>query len=246
MTSDLKNRIHSGSLILVNPDYGCSDLQNEMVTVHPSFPDIQLEKEAAHMLSLCMESIHGWDGIVPVSGYRPHSEQQKIFDDCLKQDGPEFTSQYVAIPGHSEHETGLAIDLGKKQEKIDFIRPDFPHEGICQVFRDAAAKFGFIERYAEEKQSITHISSEPWHFRYVGIPHAAIITQHHLSLEEYIDLIRSYPYELSQYYSSYSAADHAEYRISSIGADIPLPANRTVRISGDNISRLILTEMIRR
>ena len=85
----------------------------------------------------------------------------------MRESGRKFTETYVAVPGHSEHETGLAIDLGLKQDVIDFIRPEFPYEGICQRFRQLAPKYGFIERYPKGKEEVTGIGQEPWHFRYV-------------------------------------------------------------------------------
>ena len=66
------------------------------------------------------------------------------------------------MPDCSEHQTGLAIDLGLKIEKIDFIRPDFPNTGICGNFRKIAADFGFIALYSKSKEHITGITS--WYF----------------------------------------------------------------------------------
>ena len=103
----------------------------------------------------------------------------------LLENGEEFTNKFVARPGHSEHQTGLAIDLGLKQPDIDFLRPNFPYEGICQTFRELAADYGFIERYPVGKEAITGIAHEPWHFRYVGVPHAKIMVDHNWTLEEY-------------------------------------------------------------
>ena len=85
------------------------------------------------------------------------------------ENGEEFTNQFVARPGHSEHQTGLAIDLGLKQPDIDFLRPYFPYKGICQTFRELSTDYGFIERYPAGKEAITGIAHEPWHFRYVGV-----------------------------------------------------------------------------
>ena len=96
-----------------------------------------------------------------------------------------FRSTYVALPGHSEHESGLAVDLGLKKDVIDFIRPDFPYDGICGVFRELAPDYGFIERYPRGKEAVTGIGHEPWHFRYIGTPHARILTESGLVLEEY-------------------------------------------------------------
>ena len=78
------------------------------------------------MLTDLLRTLHAEDSIVPVSGYRTMEEQRQIFSDSLRENGEEFTYQYVAVPGCSEHQTGLAIDLGERREEIDFIRPDFP------------------------------------------------------------------------------------------------------------------------
>ena len=109
--------------------------------------NMKLQRRAVILLNELMEKLHGWEHIVPVSAWRPHKEQQNIWDTSMRKSGREFTETYVAVPGHSEHETGLAIDLGLKQDVIDFIRPEFPYEGICQKFRQLAPKYGFIERY---------------------------------------------------------------------------------------------------
>ena len=67
---------------------------------------------------------------MPVSGWRSHAEQKQIWDDTLAKEGEAFTRAYVAWPGCSEHESGLAIDLAEAAEEIDFIRPAFSYDGI--------------------------------------------------------------------------------------------------------------------
>lgn len=185
--------IHTGSLILVNQDHGYQeDPAAAMVPVTEEHPEILLHRSAAVLLNQLMEELNGWDSMVPVSGWRSLAEQQKIWDSSLEENGLKFTQTYVAYPGHSEHQTGLAIDLGLKQEHIDFIRPDFPYKGICQRFREMAATYGFVERYPQAKASVTKIGHEPWHFRYVGVPHAQIMVQRGLVLEEYINETRQF------------------------------------------------------
>lgn len=112
----------------------------------------------------------------------------------MHENGAEFTRKYVALPGCSEHQTGLAIDLALRADSIDFIRPEFPYDGICGRFRALAADYGFVERYQSGKEDITGIAAEPWHFRYVGRPHARIMCDMGLCLEEYVEYLRSYPY----------------------------------------------------
>lgn len=180
--------IHSGNLILVNQLHPCreEDIKHTLVAACQESSGVLMEKRAVSRLSRLMEHIDGWAQITAVSGWRSKEEQRFIYSQALKENGTEFTRQFVALPGHSEHQTGLAIDLGLKQPDIDFIRPAFPYSGICQTFRNKAPLFGFIERYPAGKEAITGIAHEPWHFRYVGLPHSIIMTKLGYTLEEYI------------------------------------------------------------
>lgn len=190
-----QKQIHAGSLILVNSQYDFhSDPDEFLIPVRESSPDILLQRRAVTLLEQLMLEIHGWNDITPVSGWRSFAEQQQIWDESLRSNGPQFTRKYVALPGHSEHQTGLAIDLGLRNDHIDFIRPEFPDRGICRIFREKAAKYGFILRYPKGKETVTGIAHEPWHFRYVGVPHAGIMEENNLTLEEYTSLLRQYPY----------------------------------------------------
>lgn len=171
-------------LILVNARHACPEEVPDLVAVGDS--PVLLEREAARSLEALMRTLDGWRSIVPVSGWRPFQEQEDIYQDSLREHGPEFTRKYVALPGHSEHQTGLAIDLGLRGPELDFIRPNFPYTGICQVFRERAADFGFVERYPAGKETVTGIAHEPWHFRYVGPAHARDLVRRGLVLEEYL------------------------------------------------------------
>lgn len=175
------------SLILVNRSHPCpADLPLDLIPVHPDCPDILLEREAANALALLMEKLDGWRSILPVSGWRSMAEQAELYRCSMAENGLEFTGQYVALPGRSEHQTGLAIDLGLRRPEVDLICPAFPYEGICQRFRELAPLYGFIERYPANKEAVTGIAHEPWHFRYVGRPHAQRMTGLGLTLEEYL------------------------------------------------------------
>ena len=157
-----KEKIYTGNLVLVNalcPLHNST--VNSLTPANLRFPDILIQRDAANVLQLIFDKISAQNAIVPVSGYRSAAEQRSIFDSSLKENGEEFTRKYVALPDHSEHQTGLAIDLGLNQADIDFIHPDFPCWGICGEFRKAAPFYGFIERYAKGKEEITGISHEP-------------------------------------------------------------------------------------
>lgn len=166
-----REQIFQGPLVLVNRAHPLHEKERSALTsVDPHHPDILLESRARQLLSACIQKAGGQREIVPVSGWRSQQEQQRIWDDSMAEHGETFTRQYVALPGCSEHQTGLAIDLGKAAGYIDFIQPAFPYDGVCGRFRRLAARYGFIERYQRGKEEVTGISAEPWHFRYVGAP----------------------------------------------------------------------------
>jgi len=182
-----KNAVHSGSLILVNSrhPYRESACRPVLIPVDEINPATYMEQQSARLLYRLIEEAGVRDQIVAVSGWRSKNDQMQIYEDSLIANGRAFTKKYVALPDCSEHQTGLAIDLALNKPDIDFIRPEFPYSGICLKFREKAPDYGFIERYPEGKEAITGIGWEPWHFRYVGYPHSAIITQNKMTLEEY-------------------------------------------------------------
>ena len=214
----------TGPLVLVNRQHPLKAAAGDGLTaVDSRHPDILLDRQAE---------------IVPVSGWRSQEEQQRIWDDTLAESGPDFTRKYVAYPGCSEHQTGLAIDLGRAAGVIDFIRPAFPYDGICGAFRKAAAAYGFIQRYRREKESLTGIAEEPWHFRYVGAPHARLMGENGLCLEEYGDFLRQRPRScplpdgrLAQVFYVPCAGEETE---------IQLP-DGCCQVSGDNAGGFIVT-----
>ena len=156
-----------GPLVLVNAQH---PYRGGAPALSPALgaEDILLEKTAAALLAECVRAAGAAGEVVPVSGWRPRAQQQSIWNDTMEKEGEAFTKQFVAKPGCSEHETGLAIDLARAARNIDFIRPHLPYDGACGRFRALAAKYGFIQRYRAEKTAVTGIACEPWHFRYVG------------------------------------------------------------------------------
>lgn len=187
------NAIHSGSLILVNQDYPIyEEPKNEELAFLGQNKEISLRKEPATVLNQLIKKSDMEEEVILVSGYRAKEEQIRIYNESLKENGTVFTQKYVALPNHSEHQSGLAIDLAKNQKEIDFIRPEFPYSGKFAKFREMAINYGFVERYRQDKEDITNIAWEPWHFRYVGIPHATLMKENNQALEEYIEWIKQY------------------------------------------------------
>ena len=239
-----KEKLYTGNLALINAHYPLRNTTvNRLTPADPCFPDILMQRDAANVLRLILEKISAKNAIVPVSGYRSSAEQRSIFDDSLKENGEEFTRKYVALPDHSEHQTGLAIDLGLNQSEIDFIRPNFPYDGICNEFRKAAPYYGFIERYAKGKEGITGISHEPWHFRYVGYPHSKIIEENGFSLEEYTMFIKSFSEHNRYIYHGKDSGTTEVYYVpvTDDETNISLPDHPAYQISGNNIDGFIVT-----
>ena len=130
------------------------------------------------------------------SAYRTISYQEELFNDqvaTLQNEGMTPEEAYlaaktsVAVPGASEHHLGLAVDIIADSYRIlDEQQANTPE---YQWLMKNCYKYGFIVRYPEGRSDITGFIYEPWHFRYVGVDAATYITEHNLSLEEFLDLI---------------------------------------------------------
>ncbi len=130
------------------------------------------------------------EGIYPIvrSGFRTRQEQEEIYDDRIKEyqgqgmsekEAMEEVQLWVAIPGTSEHELGLAVD----------INADKIHSEGAEVYTwlsENAYLYGFINRYPSDKTAVTGVANEPWHYRYVGVEAAAQIHEQGICLEEYL------------------------------------------------------------
>lgn len=188
----LRRSVASGYLALVNAAHPWRpEGRLRLVPVNRLDKGVVLQSEAAWQLNRLLKQLTGsaeagWQQIAAVSGWRSQQEQRRIWWQSLAENGRKFTEQYVARPGCSEHQTGLAIDLGLRLPEIDFIRPYFPYTGLAGRFRQLAADYGFVERYPQGKEEVCGIAHEPWHFRYVGRKHALLMQRRGLTLEEYL------------------------------------------------------------
>lgn len=116
-----------------------------------------------------------------ISGYRSYKKQTKLYNSYVKQDGEEKASMYSAKPGHSEHQTGLAFDIGK-------VEDSFKNTNEAKWIEENAHLYGFIVRYPKNKTDITGYIYEPWHVRYLGIDIATKVKESGLCLEEYLEV----------------------------------------------------------
>ena len=130
-------------------------------------------------------------GILPIvrSSYRTHEDQQKMMDDKIseyigqgmsKEDAEKEAKLWVAIPGTSEHEIGIAVDIST----ADWEQQDA--NVVWEWLNEHCYEYGFIQRYPDAKVDITGINTEPWHYRYVGKEVAKEMTEQGVCLEEYL------------------------------------------------------------
>ena len=124
------------------------------------------------------------------TGYRSVAEQIELMQRYRERYGSDYVKKVVAVPGYSEHHTGLAIDLYLVVDGKDIIYNEdlVKYPEIWAKIHEKLAKYGFILHFAEGKEDITKFAYEPWHIRYVGEEPAKEITEQGLTLEEYLGI----------------------------------------------------------
>ena len=127
------------------------------------------------------------DGInlIAISGYRSYDYQKVVYDRSVATEGQQYTDNYVAIPGTSEHQTGLVMDL--LSDEYLSLDEGFENTRAFQWIMENMTKYGFILRYPKGKEDITGYDYEPWHLRYVGVDVAEEIMSKGITLEEYLE-----------------------------------------------------------
>lgn len=179
--------------ILINRDnYIPEDYNPDLVYIDNS-NQLNAKAESAFNDMLAASKKDGIN-IWVVSAYRSHARQTNNFNNnvniLVSQGLNQYeaciqTARYIAVPGTSEHEAGLAIDFNLIEERFDQTR-----EYIWLI--NNCTDFGFILRYQKNTEPITKIAYEPWHYRYVGINHAKKIVELGLTLDEYVAELKKY------------------------------------------------------
>lgn len=155
--------------------------------------DLSLAQPAISALSALAEAFSeqtGGDRLLLTSAYRTLEYQQGVYDDYVAAYGQAAADAYVAAPGTSEHHTGLAADLSSMSK--DGERVTLPNHPQFEWLKVHCADYGFILRYPPEKENITHVAYEPWHFRYIGKENAAAVRALGITFEEYIEYLRGF------------------------------------------------------
>lgn len=149
----------------------------------------QLRQEAATALeSLFQAAQQEGLNLVAASGYRSYARQKSIYESNVQAYGREEANKFSAQPGHSEHQTGLAMDVTVAELSFKLVQ-EFGQTPEGNWLANNAYKYGFIIRYPEGKEAITGYSYEPWHLRYVGNEEAKEIHNASQTLEEFYGLM---------------------------------------------------------
>ncbi|MBE7683862.1 D-alanyl-D-alanine carboxypeptidase family protein [Paenibacillus sp. P13VS] len=237
ITGNIQDQVHKGNLLLVNSTYPVhqegikTDIinvaqQDDLVRGYGLLDqNILLSREVAQAFQKMIEAA-GEEGVryfLISSGYRDFAKQNELYQ--------EKGSDYALPAGHSEHNLGLSMDIGSTLATMD----EAP-EGAW--LEKNAWKYGFILRYPKDKVSLTGIQYEPWHFRYVGLPHSAVMYKNNLVLEEYLDLLKEkdnimVEVEGEKYHIRYYRADG--------DTTVYIPEHGRYDISGDNKDGVIVT-----
>lgn len=179
-----------GDLLLVNYDHRLPDnFKPDLVTAY----GLQMDRRVAEAYQK-MATAAASDGVSlwVSSAYRSSERQEELFEQEVEgyaesysspDEAEAYAEQSVAKPGYSEHATGLALDLNG-------VRDDFDTTEAFSWLDAHAQDYGFILRYPKDKQDVTKIKYEPWHYRYVGVENAKLMKEKGLCLEEYLDLLQ--------------------------------------------------------
>ncbi|WP_226617718.1 D-alanyl-D-alanine carboxypeptidase family protein [Cytobacillus firmus] len=186
-------------LALVNKQFSLPDGYEPLQLVIPevafSFGKLDLEKsymrqDAAKALeNLFAGALNEEVELFAVSGYRSYARQSQVFEAEVNRVGKEKAVQAVAIPGNSEHQTGLSMDISSRSANLE-LSEKFGETNEGKWLAENAHRYGFILRYPEGKETITGYQYEPWHFRYVGYEAAKVIYEKKWTLEEYFNIVK--------------------------------------------------------
>ena len=190
--------LSSGSLVLVNQSHAYDPALPQILSVYENKTDSYLVKDIYLSVTPdAMEALNAWmdafseetglSDINIVAGYRSYEDQVFLYQNAVDTKGQAHADAYLALPGHSEHHTGLAVDLDTYDVAAG-TSGGFDGTGAYAWAVAHAWEYGFIHRFPEGKEDVTGVMYEPFHFRYVGVEAAAYMTENHLCLEAFVSL----------------------------------------------------------
>ena len=190
--TDIENDVY---LTVVNKNHKLPDDWLEKIELLPSRDawgdEVLIERntlEHFEEMRAYLFALYGID-IRLDSVYRSVADQEQLWKDFEKKYGEDYCRSYVAVPGYSEHHTGLAVDicLVKDGQIISDNDEMIAEKEIFDKIHQHLADYGFILRYPVGKEDITGYAYEPWHFRFVGEAPAINMGEYNLTLEEFME-----------------------------------------------------------
>ncbi len=168
----------------LSEDYVPADL---VLCTVSSEGEVYLVNEAADALSTMFQAASE-DGVslYLISGYRSYSTQLSLYNTYLQLYGQNYVDEIDCIPGTSEHQLGLSVDLGQADHKFE-LDTRFDTTDTYRWLSDNSWKYGFIARNPMNSQNLTGIVYSPWNFRYVGNELARVLHEKGMIMEQYYD-----------------------------------------------------------
>ena len=175
--------ITSWEFLLANPDHSIGDYAPTLATLEGQQLDERIIQPMEDVVAAARaEGLK----VYLASGYRDYASQNYLYQRKVAQYGEETAKTIVAVPGTSEHQTGLACDI--TDQYYEFKDYSLENTALYQWMSQHCQEYGFIVRFPKGKEDITGIIYEPWHFRYVGVEAATYIMENGLCLEEFLEL----------------------------------------------------------
>lgn len=179
--------INDYKYILANIDNSIGDYTPELVEIENGR---KFDKRAAEYLKSFINDARAEGLSVFLSStYRGKYSQKMLYERKVSQYGEEEAKTIVLPPGTSEHQTGLAADI--TDVYYEFKTKEIENTDTFKWLNDHCQDYGFILRYPKDKEAITKVIYEPWHFRFVGNVAAKYIKEHNLCLEEFLELLKN-------------------------------------------------------
>ncbi|MBR5616073.1 MAG: M15 family metallopeptidase, partial [Clostridia bacterium] len=270
-----KSDVAVGNLLLINPEnaYVFPDhTPSTLVNIFDSRPYVTndsggklraykvrngnqiLDRFALESLNRMMEAFYAEYKVTDMLvtwAHRTMAEQQDLYN-LYVADYPGYTeaqikqllTSQVDTPGYSEHHLGTSVDIKLYSDSgVTYTLDDEP--GYFAWLKENCWKYGYILRYPAEKATVTGVSYEPYHFRYVEVPHAYYMTENGLCLEEYLEQLAKTTSPDGEHltFSVDGGNTYEVYYVKATSAtvDIPVPADYPYTVSGDNQNGFIVT-----
>lgn len=252
------SEMHSGPLMNVNRYYSTGDITEGLKKVYDlknsfyGLRDVSLELYEEPILALnamaeAMKNDLGYAPFLINTAYRTAKEQDKLFDEALKQQGTHGAAETMPMAGQSDYQTGYSIGITLTRNGSYYELSGENGTAEREWMETNAAKYGYILRYPEGKDAETGFPYDATHYRYVGVPHALYMQANGLCLDEYLELLRrEHTYGGTHLSIPDENGNRCEVCYVPVSeeagtVELPVPIDYPYSYSGDNMGGFIVT-----